>query len=107
MYFPPRTMGQAFRKIYEQFDKDMTNWLYGEWSQEKLKQFEFLSNVPILGSYMDYKLDVRQDEEYLKRYGMSYSDIHDPRKLHQVGSGTRLYGSSFNWVGKNLNRLYR
>lgn len=101
------SVGHAFKPVLEQFDKDMTTWLYGEWNQQKLSQFELLSNVPLLGSYMNYKLDLRQDEEYLRRYGMSYSDIHDPRKLHQTGSGTALYGRSFDWVVKNLHRLYR
>ena len=100
------SVGYAFKPVFEQFDKDMTSWLYGEWSKEKLQQFELLSNVPVLGSYMNYKLDVRQDEEYLQRYNMSYIDVHDPRKLHQTNSGKDLYGSSINYVSKNVHNLF-
>lgn len=84
-----------------------SEWLYGEWSEEKLHQFEFLSNVPFVGNYLDYLLDKRADEEYLRRYGLDYSDIHDPRKLRQTSSGSRLAGSSLNFVSKNVTRLYR
>lgn len=56
---------------------------------------------------MDYKLDLRSDEEYLRRYGMSYEDVHDPRKLRQVSSGSRLYGTALNYVSKNVDKLYK
>lgn len=85
----------------------MVDWLYGEWSEQKLKEFEILHNIPIVSNYMDYVLDHRADQEYLDRYGMDYSDIHDPRKLHQFSSGSSFVGSSVNFVSSNLHRLYR
>ena len=100
------SVGYAFKPVFEQFDRDMTSWLYGEWSKEKVQQFELLKRVPVLGDYMDWKLDIRQDEEYLNRYNMDYSDVHDPRKLHQSQSGTRFIGSAYQWIGKNLDKLY-
>lgn len=93
--------------MYKVFEASSMAWLYGEYDKEKLRQFEALHNVPVVSNYMDYLLDVRADEEYLRRYGMDYSDIHDPRKLKQVRSGSALYGSALNWVGKNIGRLYR
>lgn len=88
-------------------DKRFSEWLYGEYDEEKLTQFELLHNIPVIGAYMDYKLDVRADQEYLNRYGMDYSDIHDPRKLKQTSSGSRMYGSSLNFVSKNVDKLYK
>lgn len=85
----------------------MTDFLYGEWNEEKLRQYEIMARVPVLNDYMDYLLDRRADEEYLRRYGMDYSDIHDPRKLKQSSSGTHLVGSSLNFVSSNVKRLYR
>lgn len=85
----------------------MTDFLYGEWNEEKLRQYEVMARVPVLNDYMDYLLDRRADEEYLRRYGMDYSDIHDPRKLKQSSSGSRLVGSSLNFVSRNVSKLYR
>lgn len=83
------------------------DWLYGGYDETKLRHFNILHNIPVFGDYMDYLLDSRADKEYLSRYGMDYSDIHDPRKLRSTGSGSRLVGSSLNFVSKNVSRLYR
>lgn len=91
---------QGYAKL---FDKAMTDWLYSGWSKQKLDTYNALNVIPGIHQYMDYKLDVRRDEEYLRRYGMTYSDIHDPRKLSQVSSGAR----SLEWVSGNIKRLYK
>lgn len=88
-------------------DRNFTEWLYGEYDKDKLAQFEFLHSLPLVGSYMDYKLDLRADQEYMDRYQLDYSDIHDPRKLRQTSSGSRFIGSSMNFVSKNVSKLYR
>lgn len=89
-----------------QLDKQFTEWLYGPMSEQKLSQLEFLYNTP-LKPIIDYKMDMRQDKEYLNRYGMSIEDVHDFRKLHQFGSGSQVYGSALNFVSDNIKRLYR
>lgn len=81
-------------------------WLYGPWSEEKYRTYKFLNIVPGVRDYMDYLLSVRSDEEYLRRYGMDYSDIHDPRKLSQTGSFQNLGRSSVSYVSSNIKRLY-
>lgn len=86
---------------------EFATWLYGGYDEGKLRQFEILHNIPVVGNYMDYLLDYRVDREYLNRYGMDYSDVHDPRKLRSVGSGSAFYGSAVNFVSKNVSRLYR
>lgn len=84
------------------------DWLYADnWSEFKLKQYEIGTHVPFVGDYMDYLLDVRADEEYLRRYNMTYADVHDPRKLKQVSSGSRMYGYTMNFVSKNFGKLYK
>lgn len=83
------------------------DWLYGEYDERKLRQFEILHRVPGVSDYMDYLLDKRSDEEYLRHNGMDYSDIHDPRKLHQSASGSRFTGDVINFVSRNVSRLYR
>lgn len=80
--------------------------MYGEYDEDKLGQFEFLHNLPLVGDYMDYLLDRRADEEYMERYGLSYDDIHDPRKLRQTASGSRFIGGTLNFVSDNVKRLY-
>lgn len=83
----------------------ISEWLYGSWSKEKLREFELLHQVPILRQYMDYLLDVRADDEYLNRYGMDYSDIHNPLKLKQAHSGFSYIGSIIG-VSENIAKLY-
>lgn len=88
-------------------DNEFSEWLYGDYDEEKLKHFELLHNVPVVSNYMDYLLDYRADSEYLKRYGLDWTDVHDPRKLRSVGSGVRFMGAGINFVSSNVTRLYR
>lgn len=83
-------------------DNSFSDWLYGEWNEEKFRQYEVLHAVPGVSHYMDYLLDVRADKEYLGRYGMDYTDIHDPRKLRQTHSSAR----ALNFVSSNIDKLY-
>lgn len=101
----------TYHKKSEKPGSDLTHngfseWLYGEWSEEKLRRYELLHVIPGVSQYMDYLLAVRRDNEYLSRYGMDYSDIHDPSKLHQASAGSRFYGSLLN-VSENIAMLYR
>lgn len=90
---------------YTLTENGISRWLYGEWSEEKLRKYEMLNAVPGIHQYMDYLLDIRADNEYLRRYGMDYSDIHDPRKLRQASSGSSAFGTILN-VSKNVAELY-
>lgn len=83
------------------------SWLYGSYDKQKYDLFTALYAVPYLHDYMDWRLDVRAAEEYMYRYGMDYSDIHDPRKLQSTGSQSRVIGHAYNFVSKNVSRLYR
>lgn len=88
-------------------ENQFSEWLYGPWDKEKYERYQMLNLIPGVSHYMDYLLDVRADNEYLHRYGMDYSNIHDPRKLRQTGSGTALGGYAIHSVSKNVGRLYR
>lgn len=89
-------------------DNFISRWLYEDnWTEEKLSTFEKLYGTKLGKMYFDYLLDRRADNEYLKRYGLTYSDIHDPRKLRQVGSASHMYGYAMNFVSDNVKRLYR
>lgn len=81
-------------------------WLYGPWTKEKYDAYKILNTIPGIFHYMDYLLSVRSDEEYLGRYGMDYSDIHDPRKLGQTDSARALVGATYHYVSSNIKRLY-
>lgn len=88
-------------------DNPISDWLYGPWNEEKYKQYVALTLVPIFNDYMDTLLDLRADKEYLNRYGMSYTDIHDPRKLRTGASGSKFVSSGMNFVSDNIKKLYR
>lgn len=88
-------------------DNAVSEWLYGEWNEKKLQQFEMAYAVPGVRDYLDYLLDKRADEEYLRRYGMSYSDIHDPRKLRQVSSSSSMMSRGYHMISRNVDSLYR
>lgn len=104
--WPIPTPRMATQIAFNKADQAFTDWLYGEYDEQKLTQFELLHNVPVLGQYMDYKLDLRRDQEYMARHQLSYSDIHDPRKLSETSSGSALYGSTLRMVSKNIDKLY-
>lgn len=99
----------GFTDLYDSATRNpIADWLYeDDWSKQKLAQYEALSLIKPIGAYFDWLLSVRSDEEYLSRYGMEYSDIHDPRKLSQVSSADRLLGSTINFISSNIDRLYR
>lgn len=85
----------------------LSEWLYADdWNEDKLRQFELMYHGP-MKDYMDYLLDLRADQEYLDRFGMEYTDIHDPRKLKSVGSAGRMYGSVVHYVSDMAKHLYR
>lgn len=85
----------------------LADWLYADdWDEQKYKRYKQMDSLPYLHEYMDYLLDLRSDREYLARYGMSYSDIHDPRKLRSVSSARALNGRALAFVSSNIKRLY-
>lgn len=87
-------------------EQQFTDWLYSDWSEQKYEDYKILDMVPGVHHYMDYLLDVRADNEYLSRYGMDYSNIHDPRKLNQTSSANALYGMGYRMISKNIEKLY-
>lgn len=91
------------RPLKDQF----ADWLYSDnYDRQKLDEVSFYLNLPVVGDYANYLLDSRASSEYLSRYGMDYSDVHDPRRLKQTNATSRLYGSSLNFVSRNISKLY-
>lgn len=89
-------------------DNAFATWLYtAEWNDENLSKFYALYAVEPTKTYIDYLLDRRADQEYLNRYGITSSDIHDPRKLRTTSSASRLYGYAIESVSDNFKRLYK
>lgn len=86
------------------------DWLYGEWSEDKYNTYLVMDSIKPLHYWMDYLLSKREAGEYLDRYGMDYSDIHDPRKLSTTRSasaaGSYVTGR-LNFFSKNIGKLYR
>lgn len=97
----------AFIGLGSRFEFDTSRWLYGDWNEEKLRKFQIAYAIPGVRDYMDYLLDRRADQEYLNRYGMDYTDIHDPRKLRTSGSYPRVVGSVYRMVSRNIDKLYK
>lgn len=98
---------EDWRNNFWNFFTDPKGWLYSDWTEEKYRQYQILRHIPVVNSYVDYLLDARQLEEYLNRYGMDYTDIHDPRKLSTTQSGDRLITGALNFVSKNVIKLYK
>lgn len=80
---------------------------YGNLDEERLSEFEFVYSLPFAREYIDMALDAKQDELYMKRYGIKVSDIKDPRKLKQVASAAALERRTLNFISSNVGRLYR
>lgn len=103
-YYGPKEFGPYVQAFW-----DPVGFLDGEWSYDKQKAFSNLYNFSIGGwspfrNQFDSILDARNDQLYLDRYGLDYSDVKDPRKF--------VHGSSpvvhtLNFVSDNVKRLYR
>lgn len=103
---------QSLDDLQDMFFHNLNNnpfseWLYGGWNERKWQQYAILHAIPGVSDYMDYLLDYRSDKEYFNRYGMDYSNIHDPRKLSATSSLSGTVRTGFNFVSKNVTKLYR
>lgn len=88
-------------------DNSIAEWLYGEYDSEKLQQFNFLYQLPVVHQYFDYLLDLRAQKEYMNRYNLTPQDVHDPRKLHSTDSFGRFVHSGLNFVSDMAKHLYK
>lgn len=89
---------------------DPNQFLNSEWSYEKQKAFNDLYNFSVFGwspfrDQFDSILDSRNDQLYLDRYGLDWSDVKDPRKLSQSKRSASV--NAINFVSSNIKRLYR
>lgn len=89
------------------YHNPFADWLVDDdWNADKYQQFTLLYATP-LHYYMDAVLDNRRGQEYLNRYGMDYSNIHDPRRLSGTSSVSGFLGSGYRMISKNIEKLYR
>lgn len=89
-------------------DNSFATWLYtAEWNDENLQKFHLLYAVQPTRNYIDYLLDLRDDESYLRRYGISPGDIRDPRKLKSTGSASRMIAGALNYASDMVMKLYK
>lgn len=95
---------QSAFKMVDPLDNGLSRWLYGtdKWTETDYNRFLTLYSIPGMRQYIDYLYDSRAAKEYMARYGMDYSDIHDPRKLKSTASGVRM----ISWVSENIAKLY-
>lgn len=98
--------GSGFQVMGRKINDFTKDWLYGDYDKQKIDMFTALYSVPGVRQYFDYLLDLRADQEYLSRYGMDYTDVHDPRKLKQTSSGAAFVGSAYHMVSRNIDSLY-
>lgn len=95
--------GPKFLEDYMMAFWDTKNWLMGSgWNERKQEVFDNLYNLPGFHNTFDRLLDTRDREYYLRRYGMDYSNVRDPRKIAVSG----VISSSINFVSDNVKRLY-
>lgn len=98
----------------------LSGWKYLEdyfyssekWTDTQVEVFDTLYNVNLMGfapwkGVADYFYGKRSANEYRDRYGISGGG-HDPRKLaREQGSIVNAFGSSMNFVSRNLDSLYQ
>lgn len=90
------------------YHNPFADWLTDDnWNETKYQQFTLLYSIPVVSNYMDAVLSNRSGKEYLNRYGMDYSDIHDPRKLSGTAQTAGFIGSSYRMISSNIGKLYR
>lgn len=82
-------------------------YLYGSWTENKYHQYLFnKAFIPLYGTYAEMKMAQRESKEYLNRYGLDYTDIHNPERLSETSATTRAYSAGLNFVSSNITKLY-
>lgn len=93
---------------WDLYSNPYQEWLYEDnWDRKKYRTFSLLDALPVVRDYNSMLLAYRQGEEYLNRYGLDYSDIHNPRNLHGSNESSAFLRSSLNYVSKNIGKLYQ
>lgn len=82
-------------------------FLYGDMSKEKYDFLSLLYAFPGFHEFIDWRMDARANQEYMNRYGIKWEDVHDFRKLSSFGSQSRLIGSTYRMISKNVEDLYK
>lgn len=104
-YYGPLSWAEYMDAIYHPKE-----WLNSEWSKEKQTAFNDLYDFSI-GGYSPFRdtfdkiLDERNNDLYMDRYGLTYADVKDPRKL-KSNSTVGMALSTINFVSSNIKRLY-
>lgn len=89
-------------------DNPYADWLLeDDWNEKKFHQWMFTNAIYPLQLYNNYLLDNRKATEYMRRNGISYLDIHDPRNLVSGESGSAMIRYGINFISSNLSKLYR
>lgn len=83
------------------------DFLYDIKSKEQYDAISFLYAMPFFHQIIDWRMDTRATQEYMNRYGLDWSDLHDFRKLKNFGSQSSLVGSAYQMISKNIEDLYR
>lgn len=100
--------GAVYDYLNRQWNNSVT-WLYGEdsdgWTEKDQHDFEVMRTNPVMRWLMDSELDKRASREYMSRYNLDWSDVHDPRKV--TATNSQAVFNSLNFVSSNVTRLYR
>lgn len=96
--------------ILPQFeDNFISQWLYEDnWTKGKYAIYLGSQGVPLVGTYFNWLLGMRQSQEYLDQNQLDWSDIHNPRKLPggNEGNSASLFRGGINFISDNVKRLY-
>lgn len=106
--FLTKVPGAIYDYLSRQWNNSV-NWLYGQdadgWTEKDQHDFEVMRTNPVMAYLMDAELDKRATREYMANRGLTWSDIHDPRKVHATNA--QAVFNSLNFVSSNITRLYR
>lgn len=97
-----RLYGLAKKSTYDWLDKSQR----GEWSKQDQDFYDFISSAPGLNHFTKLYENEKTREWYMSRYGIDYSQVHQPWNL-PGGSEVGSFHSSLNYVSDNIKRLYR
>lgn len=76
-------------------------------SESDKKQIEYsLSSIPVLGDVIRDRDDYNYVSDYLRNNGLTWADIRYPSRVTGAGTFGRLMSSGYNFVSKNVERLY-
>lgn len=80
----------------------------GKWSKQKYDEYMVARSIlPLYSAYADYQIGQAQNDWYMDRYNLDWSDVTQPWNLPGQAKQEASVRHGINFVSDNIKRLYK